>query len=153
MPFTYISSPLLVQFLLRSPQWPSLDTTLIPNISLSGFFHKTTVPSTVLSCSSSLEFLSDNADILLMAPKAQMKLSSLLNSKSWSELTSSASAPRDRARLLSCSLPNSGDWLSAVPLKALELTLRQPSFGLQFAMVSEFPYSTAGLRARNVPGL
>ena len=82
-------------------------------------FHNTTVPSTVLNCSSSLEFFSDNADILLMAPKSQMKLSSLLDSKSWSELTSSASTPRDRARLLSCSLPNSGDWRSAVPLKAL----------------------------------
>ena len=87
-------------------------------------FYNTTVPSTVLNCSSSLEFLSDNPDILLMAPRAQMKLSSLLDSKSWSELTSSASTSRDRARLLSCSLPNSGDWLSAVPLKALGLTLR-----------------------------
>ena len=91
-------------------------------------FHNTTVPSTVLSCSSSLEFLSDNADILLMALKAQMKLSSLLDSKSWSELTSSASTPRDRARLLPCSLPNSGEWLSAVPLKALGLTFSAAEF-------------------------
>ena len=97
-------------------------------------FHNTTVPSTVLNCSSSLEFLSDNADIHipLMAPKAQMKLSSLLDSMSWSELTSFASTPRDRARLLSCSLPNSGDWLSTVPLKALGLTL--PAAEFRFAV-------------------
>ena len=95
-------------------------------------FHNTTVSSTVLNCSSSLEFLSDIADILLMAPKAQMKLTSLLDSKSWSELTSSASTPRDRARLLSCSLPNSGDWLLAVPRKALGLTL--PAAEFRFAV-------------------
>ena len=95
-------------------------------------FHNTTVPSTVLNCSSSLEFLSDNADILLMAPEAQMKLSSLLDSMSWSELTSSAPTLRDRARLLSCSLPNSGDWLSAVPLKALGSTL--PAAEFRFAV-------------------
>ena len=95
-------------------------------------FHNTTVPSTVLNCSSFLEFLSHNAYILLMAPKAQMKFSSLLDSKSWSELTSSASTPRDRARMLFCSLPNSGDWLSAVPLKVLGLTL--PAAKFRFAV-------------------
>ena len=95
-------------------------------------FLNTMVPSTVLNCLSSLDFLSDNADILLMAPKAQLKLSSLLDSKSLSELTSSASTPRDRARLLSCSLPNSGGWLSAVPLKALGLT--PPAVEFRFAV-------------------
>ena len=134
---------------LRSSSQNHIDTKYLSD----GIFHNTTVPSTVLNYSSSLEFLSDNAEILLMAPKAQMRLSSLLDSMSWSELTSSASTPRDRVRLLSCSLPNSGDWLSAVPLMALGLLFLQPSFGLQFAIVSEFPYSTASLHARNFPGL
>ena len=61
---------------------------------------------------------------------------------------------QDRVRLLSCSLSNSGGWLSAVHLKALGLIL--PAAEFRFAVcyrLSEFPYSTASLRARNVPGL
>ena len=139
------------QFLLRSPQSPSSGATLTPNIS-DRIFHNTMVPSTVLNCLSSLEFLSDNADILLMAPKAQMKLSAYLIPS----LGPSSRHPPLRpetARLLSCSLPNSRDWLSAVPLKALELTLPAAEFRFTICYRLGVPYSTASLHARNVPGL
>ena len=44
------------------------------------------------------------------------------------QLFSSATIEREKARLLSCSLPNSGDWLSAVPLKGLGLSLFAAEF-------------------------
>ena len=96
-------------------------------------FQNTTVPSTVLNCyRPPPSFSVTTLTFFSWPPKAQMKLSSLLDSKFLSELMSSASTPRDRARLLTCLLPNSGDWLSAVPLKALGLTL--PAAEFRFAV-------------------